>query len=437
MIHANTHSIFKEIIYTMGNSSLLNKSIAPCFIPSPLPMQYLGSKSRITNWIINSLRSEFPQANILVDLFAGSGIISCAALKYFPRIFSNDIQPYSYIILKSILCTPRDDLEKLANDILALSSEDMLLAGGRNENSQLLYEEDLHLKRDRNESDWQKYKSFCDNPNIIDGTKGSVDLLKHKRHKNLFVSYYANTYFGVRQCLELDALHEYAINLAPCLQTHLIASTISSMTYAVSSTTHLAQYLRPSSQQTTLSLKERRRKSIIRMVSERLKSLSTYPMPKKNGVALNLDFKHALSKIPTENNTVVYMDPPYFKEHYSRYYHVLDTFLLYDFPYLTYNKRLKKVTEGRYRENRFISDFGLRSKVEEAFKRAFIDCAEKDFCIAVSYASTSLISRECITDNARKAGYDVKVLEKELLHSGQGQPRNKKVTEFLFILNLR
>lgn len=399
-------------------------------IPSPLPIQYLGSKSRIANWIIDSIRSEFPKVKVFIDLLAGSGAISNVALPHYPTIFVNDIQPYSYALLQSIFFTPREGLSEIIQVVSGLASPDILLADGRANKNQMLLEEDKHFKNEH--LNWVMYKNYCESTNIIDGSQNSVDLLRNKGAHNLFISYYANTYFGVRQCLELDTLHEYANSLEPNLKEHVVAATISSMTYAVSSTTHLAQYLRPSNQQNAFNLKKRRSLSIIKMVVERLQNLLTYPMP-KSGTALNLGFEQALDKIPKQKGTVVYLDPPYFKEHYSRYYHVLDTFVLYDFPYLTYNPRLGKVTEGRYRENRIVSDFGLRGRVDDAFERAFNACSNKDFNIALSYANTSLISRDSIIEKAKKAGYESKVLEKELLHSGQGQPRNRKVKEFLFL----
>jgi adenine-specific DNA-methyltransferase len=402
---------------------------------SPLPMQYLGSKSRITNWIINSIKSEYHQRKVLVDLFAGSGAVSCAAMNEFPIIVTNDIQPYSQAIQQSLFCTSREGLNELAQDVLRIDSLDVLLSNGRSDKEQLFIEENLHFRNGN--LNWEDYRNYCNNKNIIEGTKESIDALRREEKHNLFVSYYANTYFGVRQCLELDALHEYANDLEPNQKTHVIAATISSMTFAVSSTTHLAQYLRPSSQQNAFKLKERRSLSIIKMVSDRLRSLSKYPMPRKKSEALNLGFEEALEKVPYREGTIVYIDPPYFKEHYSRYYHVLDTFVLYDFPYLTYNPRLGRVTEGRYREDRIVSDFGLRGKAENAFERVFLACSRKGFDAAVSYANTSLISRDSISEKARKAGYEMRILERALLHSGQGQPRNKKVTEFLFLLKGR
>ena len=42
--------------------------------------------------------------------------------------------------------------------------------------------------------------------------------------------------------------------------------------------------------------------------------------------------------------SVVYADPPYTRDHYSRYYHLLDTLLLYDYP--------DPVGKGQYRLDR-------------------------------------------------------------------------------------
>lgn len=403
----------------------MQTNTAPKLIKHPLPMQYLGSKLRIATWILNEIEKEFGKRDRFIDLMSGTGAVAHEANLRGYKIVANDIQPYSFIVLRSVFLEGKEGLDVLIDTLkTGLDTDVDLLKGREGLAEKLNIEEKFKASLHEGHFDWEKYKQFCQ-------TTHSEYQSSRKRF-DLFSTYYPNTYFGVRQCLELDALQEIAANLPENLKVHLVAATISSMTHLVSSTTHLAQYLKPTSLATAKHLLERRTKSLIEAVVQRLENLQNYPTPKGSKV-FNTDYREVLKSLET-NHSVVYADPPYFKEHYSRYYHVLDTFALYDFPELSFNDRINDVTVGRYRSERIVSDFGLKSKVEKAFRELFELSALKKMDVALSYASTSLLKAEHIKALAKEFGYSCKLKETTLLHSGQGQAaRNKKVTEFLFL----
>lgn len=147
----------------------------------------------------------------------------------------------------------------------------------------------------------------------------------------------------------------------------------------------------------------------------------------------NCDFRDILKKIEINKTTLIYADPPYFKEHYSRYYHVLDTFLFYDYPELTYNPRLKTTTTGRYRNNRIVSDFGKKSLVKKAFFDLVQTVKLYGNKLAISYANTSILDIDYFDELKTEFKIPMKIYDFELMHSGQGQPRNKIVKEYLII----
>lgn len=401
--------------------------------PNPLPMQYLGSKARITNWILDSINEEFSQCDTFFDLFAGTGSVSLEAAIRDYSILANDIQPYSYGILKSLFSLPKKQLQGLVPRLKDLKTKDKILGKGRSYLKKHLEQEDEFLKRLSTKSfKWKSYRKFCDETPIIDNNN---DLKKISSGSSwcLFCRYYANNYFGVRQTLEIDALRQFADTLPSAQKENLIAAVISVLTFAVSSTTHLAQYLKPNSDRQARFLLKKRSISIVDGVIERIVNLQTV-QDYTDGKIYNLDFMKALQKAPSGSNTVVYADPPYFKEHYSRYYHVLDTFYLYDYPELTMNDRTKNITAGRYRDNRIRSDFGLKSKVADAFEAMLNECYKKRFHVAISYADTSLIGADQMLEIIEASGFKATVKQKGLLHSAQGQPGNKIAQEFLYLL---
>ncbi len=399
---------------------------------NPLPMQYLGSKSRIAGWIMQEIARALPGSGPFCDLFSGSGVMALAAADAGYRVAANDVQHYSSAVLASQLTLSRHGLKALARRVEALTDAELLGDHGRQDAAPWLAREDA-LFADQS-GPWRHYRDFCRETPIIAGTCQETAALRDAAANDLFWRYYANTYFGVRQCLELDALAELAATLPAARRGHLVAATLSVMTFLVSSTTHLAQFLKPSSERTVANLVRRRRRSFLPDVAARLRALAAFPLPCQAAQVTRADWTEALDRAGVGDGWVVYVDPPYFKEHYSRYYHVLDTFALYDYPDLTPNPRLGTVTVGRYRAGRTVSPFGLRARVGEAFASLLARCRERGARVALSYANTSLVGRDELVSRAGDAGYHVTEAVHELMHSGQGQPRNRTVLEYLFLM---
>lgn len=413
-----------------------NKSVLADLGPyHPLPMQYLGSKGRISKWIIGNLSKELPNSKNLVDLFAGTGSVSLEAINQGYNVILNDIQPYSYALLSSLFEKPKVGLPETVSVLQSfINKKSNLLRRSRKQLSDHLLLEDEFIKSLNNQKfNWKRYKKFCDSTPRLGKNLGLIKRKSNKQY-DLFSWYYPNTYFGIRQCLEIDTIREFADKQDENVRAHILAAVISCLTFNVSSTTHLAQFIKPNNKKQAEFILKKRSKSIIESVIHRLNKLSEFNDPVV-GTVYNLDYLDALKRVPNGVSTLVYADPPYFKEHYSRYYHVLDTFFLYDYPKLTLNPQTKALTEGIYRTNRIVSNFGLKSKVAVAFEDMLMACKEKGVSLAISYANTSLINKGHMKSLINKSGYRIVALkQKGLMHSAQGQPNNKIAQEFLYIL---
>lgn len=53
--------------------------------------RYIGSKAKLTHWIIETILNETRDVNSLVDIFAGTASVAKSASQYFPKIIINDI----------------------------------------------------------------------------------------------------------------------------------------------------------------------------------------------------------------------------------------------------------------------------------------------------------------------------------------------------------
>ena len=86
----------------------------------------------------------------------------------------------------------------------------------------------------------------------------------------------------------------------------------------------------------------------------------------------------------------VYADPPYTRDHYSRYYHVLETMVLRDEPEVATTKirsnGIPRLSRGIYRLERHQSPFCIPSKAPRAFENLFVGVAKRGTPLVLSYS---------------------------------------------------
>jgi adenine-specific DNA-methyltransferase len=210
---------------------------------------------------------------------------------------------------------------------------------------------------------------------------------------DLFCRRYAGTYFGYQQSIEIDSIR-FAID---CLlsqggitddqwQAMLVALCVA-MSRCSNSTGHFAQSLYPKISNIKKVIVQRRRS----IAAEWLNAIGDVsPVGdrawregnrafRKDAVELLAGFDK-MQQIPA----VVYADPPYTKDQYSRYYHVYETAVLYDYPTCS--------GMGLYRPDRPSSPFSLASKVEEAMDSLIGAVAKLGSCLVLSYPENGLLS---------------------------------------------
>jgi hypothetical protein len=154
----------------------------------------------------------------------------------------------------------------------------------------------------------------------------------------------------------------------------------------------------------------------------------------------------ALRFRPEAASDLVYMDPPYTADHYSRFYHVLEVLAAYDYPPLARGAD-GRVVRGRYPviERRFQSPFCVRRSVEAEFDRVIRGAAATGAKLVISYGYPSgLLFKVYAGQRPRRdpiarlealclASYAaVKTLRRPFLHSGQGD-KNLSVEELLVV----
>src|SRR5262249_36827888 len=116
---------------------------------------------------------------------------------------------------------------------------------------------------------------------------------------------------------------------------------------------------------------DQRRVDPLRVAREWMTRFSQLPPTEHNHLALRRDYRDFLAHY-NGPVSVVYADPPYTRDHYSRFYHVLETMALRDVPRLTDRIRHgRAISRGLYRENRHQSPFCIKSQAPAAFADLF------------------------------------------------------------------
>lgn len=406
--------------------------------PKIRTIRYLGSKRKIVDDICNLIKDKVPSGSTIADLFSGTNCISYA-LKDSYKIYSNDIQRYSYVIGKALLSNGIESISKkeAESDLeqAYLDNYDAL---------RTYYDEDIEKEDTLTESCLptfqQEYERFSkEYPNVIsshpDGRyKRLVPLLSNRTiddyRKNpkkapymLFSTYYVNGYFGIKQCLQIDSLR-FAIDQLKasdkwrrCFYLCALIYTINS---CVSSPGHFAQFLTPHSDKAYARICKERRKVVQHIFYDQIDYLSSALSPSKyKNEVWCADYQELFDEENDEyyakikDADLIYADPPYTDDHYSRYYHVLETLVRYDYPQIE--------GKGRYRTDRFFSGFSLKSKVCSEFRSLISLTASLDCRLLISYNNDGLVPEDQLTKMCKEHYSRLDCYKIPYNHSNQGR----------------
>lgn len=224
----------------------------------------------------------------------------------------------------------------------------------------------------------------------IAGDKAGA-LRGHGVHYLLTVAH-GGTYFGVGQAIELDSIRYAADALLAMgevgheehrwmvLALCQAASTISN------STGHFAQYLSPSENNIRRFVRKRQMDcwSIWSRALAENQPVGTVAWRRGNRI-FKSEATELLRKLSGEvrQPAVIYADPPYTSDQYSRFYHVLENAVLYDYP--------KTSGKGQYRPDRFTSGFSLKAGVDPAFRDLIAAAAKLPSVFILSYPTNGLL----------------------------------------------
>jgi len=384
---------------TKGRGGQLNIEANPEESAAALrPVHYLGNKSRFLTRIETAVADVSTPDSLALDLFSGSGVVARKLAESRP-VIAADVQCYSSILVSALTApNPPANLDPI------LSSVERRFDSLPSSVLDLMFFEETALRN----QDAGTLANIVECGSIAAGIQPSAKAfseLKERARLDLFghgeltlFRHYGGVYFSYRQALELDAIAT-AINSLPEVERNTaLAALLGTASDAVSTVgSHFAQPLRPKDSKGQLKISFVRTLTKARQLSAQdlfsgwvnkygLLKPSPYPCS-----AVMDDFRNVLSAVG-ESAGVIYADPPYTRDHYSRFYHVLETIALGDEPGVSITKVGSEsvASRGLYRVARHQSPFSIRSQVVDAFSLLFAHCGEFGTPLVLSYSPSTL-----------------------------------------------
>lgn len=425
-------------------------------VPQIQILKYMGNKRRLLNWLMTSFNEELKDGDTFLDLFAGTSSVGYA-LKPKVRVLANDIQKYSSVISSALLEfngeITEDDFDKeLAKfykknlsrliDIfgVAVQAEKKLLNSGKIKAYRQFYLEvpkyGEPVSHDKFKLNSYSHESFIQNRRT----------LKTKFPYMLFITYYPNTFFGLKQCVEIDSIR-FAIDQIK--DVHKKAVYLSCLMYAMSkavnSSGHFAEYLNHHSDYASKLILEQRKVSVLEEFLFKLSEFTKlFVQNKWKNEVYNCDYQILIDKLyknkKIEEIDLIYIDPPYTNAQYSRYYHIPETLVKYDYPNITKDRSNHFLVKGRYRDDRHQSKFSNTGTVELAFRELFAAISSKtNATLAISYSDNSIfkpvdrligVAKEYYKTIETKNGYSHSAQGSKFTVNGKG---NRDIHEYLLI----
>lgn len=384
----------------------------------PQYVKYMGSKSKIMDFVLTGL-NEVYRGGPICDLFAGSASLA-GAIGDQAAIHSNDIQNYSRILSRAYLTNWRDSESPSAPTLIARARE--IVAA--------------NLKMTGPLHDYSKECSLASFQAIEEDERLILED-EIVRPWHLFFKFYSGTWWSATQALWIDAIRQVAEEYRdnPCYET-ILASLMFAMAYASQGTGHYAQYRVASTESSMRDILLYRRRSIEELFTKKYESVSNIiptEEPDFSHVITSLDYEDCLNNFP---GGTVYADPPYAFVHYSRFYHAIETLVLYDYPNIQHKNG--QPVKGRYRESRHQSPFCIRTKVPEAFRTLFRGVEKSGSNLVLSYSNTGMISLDDLATLASEefSGRTIEFLSTDYKHMTLGRQfdRDRAVSECLMLV---
>lgn len=380
-------------------------------------VSYMGTKRQLAPYVAHIIADDRPGP--LLDIFSGISAVSSFVAPARP-VWCNDAQLFASTVAKAFFVAQK--MPPSATSALRLLQPLYL-----KNRADLLERFSAALKTEQHSLSVGSLDTVLQAQKIPTvQTSAKLNLERETLQKNpasapyrLFSITFAGGYFGIKQAIDIDSIKYAADALLLSdsidVDTHMWLSLAlcQAMSKVATTTGHFAQFLSLKPNNVARFCAQRRR-SVLQEFEYALaefKPVRNIEWRKKNRVFHGdaIDLLLSLSAAKAKKPSIIYADPPYTADQYSRYYHVYETLLFYDYPEVT--------GIGRYRPNRFVSPFSIKTKVEAAIESIISSSAKMRAKLVMSYPSNGLLpNAESSIRKMLKRHYGTRGTVKHLSH---------------------
>lgn len=401
---------------------------------------YMGSKSALAGQLMDIVDALQTRNCTMIDLMCGSGAMSGAFARRY-RTIASDAQRFCRLlglvqgggmrleratgIAEQVMSIARTHYRRLPETLRSrIASEDRLLNSELTDALRASLISDLQWRA----KEWEI------------GELGRHDHVAKAWQTGSLISHlYGGLYFGDRQAAELDCLRRAVNGLENQLdrQWALGALVCAASSCAFTYGGHFAQPkldVGPDGPRRG-SLEDAIRQRTLSVTHEfyvRLTSLAEESEQCENKVELiDGPWETAVaeaSKLCADQQVCVYIDPPYTRDEYSRYYHVLEALVNYQPQAVTGKGRLP----ARNTAGRFASTLSGRrpERIEREIAKVLESCLRLGWNCLWSYSDSGTASIPATLSHLGAVAKAVEVFHMEHSYKAQGKKGPKHVREY-------
>lgn len=398
-----------------------------------MTIRYMGTKRHMVHSVRDQILDLHPDGRV-VDLFSGMGSVAESLSDSETPVVTNDALEFTACFSRAKFTgdrradEPRAVVQRLRARFITTRSSI------RREFSEALDIEDRALAGDR--ASLMQYMDqaphFANSADARRRARGAHEA-SGVAHYRLASLYFSAGYMSLAQAVEVDALR-YAIDCDAEAGSRdwLVASWLAAVSVLLNAPGHTAQFLKPNSEAAHARLARTWRRSIWDEFAEALQrtdQIGTAAWRGSNQVIVS-DALDLVQSGHVDHIGVVYADPPYTKDQYSRYYHLYETLYRYDYPDAS--------GAGRARSDRFSTGFSLKSSVRASFHDLCRHVARMKVPLVVSYPTGGLLEQAGVTFPVIAQQYfrTIDSIALEARHSTMGASSGsskKNATENLYV----
>ena len=417
--------VWKTVLDRADEASNIERRITPSIY---------GVKTRLIPFVTSVIRSVSAKEAAVCDMMCGSGIVS-RKLARTHLVFSNDANPYGQVLVQAL--TSRVAGTEIESSIERLKSNAATNVRALEELfAPYIVNENKLFHSARTQSTIDEYREFCaEVPSFFGGATSSSEQgnTVHARLRSMILArrstpqafpfvlataYWANVHFGLRQCILLDSLR-YSIESEPPALRNVLLAALLQAALTCSSGPHFAQPFKPKGPNQFKALIAKRSR---RIDAEFFGIVSQYASLPSSGRPLlgatTRNWREALHEFTgsIDGRGVVYLDPPYTPVQYSRYYHVLNVLVQYDYPECHGPGRCP------VRSYRFSSRFEFkRGPAKKELHHLIQECANAGVDLIMSYSMNGAISVREIIDMLEAHYETIELFQTGIRHHAQGK----------------